>query len=177
MKQRIATLLAVTALAAVPAVTLSPAAALTPDISGYLQTRGIAYDNFDGKDNEDDDARGNDARLRGEPPAVKHWVLNVEKEERFSFWLPTAKDYVYPDFVCELADDRVLVVEYKGEVYRSNDDSHEKNQIGLQWEATSGEKCLFMMAVARDDRGGTSRSRSPTRLNAGGLDFEVMLDI
>lgn len=61
MKQRIATLLAVTALAA---VTATPAAAITPDISGYLQTRGIAYDNFDGDDSLDDSARGSEARLR-----------------------------------------------------------------------------------------------------------------
>ena len=59
-------------------------------------------------------------------PQVKRWVRNVEREERFSFWLPTATDYFYPDFVAELADGRVLVVEYKGEPYKTNDDSREK---------------------------------------------------
>lgn len=93
------------------------------------------------------------AREIDEHLAVKHWVRNVEREERFSFWFPTATDYFYPDFVCELADGRVLVVEYKGEVYRTNDDSREKNQIGHQWEVTSGGTCLFLMAVAMDDRG------------------------
>lgn len=93
------------------------------------------------------------ARAIDEHPDVKYWVRNVEREERFSFWLPTAKDYFYPDFVCELADGRVLAVEYKGEVYRTNDDSREKNQIGHQWEITSGGKCLFLMSVAMDDRG------------------------
>jgi hypothetical protein len=54
------------------------------------------------------------ARAIDTHPAVKHWVRNVERDERFSFWLPTATDYFYPDFVAELNDGRVLVVEYKG---------------------------------------------------------------
>jgi type III restriction enzyme len=83
-------------------------------------------------------------------PKVKHWVRNVEKEERFSFWLPTATDYFYPDFICELNDGRLLAVEYKGEPYRTNDDSREKAQVGERWEITSGSRCLFLMATADD---------------------------
>jgi type III restriction enzyme len=86
-------------------------------------------------------------------PAVKHWVRNVETEPRFSFWLPTATDYFYPDFVCELNDGRVLVVEYKGEIYKTNDDSREKAQIGYQWQQSSGGRCLFLFAVKEDDLG------------------------
>ncbi len=48
------------------------------------------------------------------------------------FWLPTSSDYFYPDFVAELKDGRVLVVEYKGEPYETNDDSKEKMQGGFQ---------------------------------------------
>ena len=86
-------------------------------------------------------------------PAVKHWVRNVEKDDRFSFWLPTATDYFYPDFVCELTDGRVLVVEYKGEPYKSNDDSREKAQIGHQWQQSSDGRCLFLFAVQTDEQG------------------------
>lgn len=86
-------------------------------------------------------------------PAVKHWTRNVEKEERFSFWLPTSTDYFYPDFVCELTDGRLLVVEYKGEPYKTNDDSREKAQIGHQWQESSGGCCLFLLAVAKDQVG------------------------
>lgn len=84
---------------------------------------------------------------------VKYWVRNIAQQERCSFWLPTATDYFYPDFVCELADGRVLAVEYKGEPYKTNDDSREKIQIGEQWEKTSGGRCLFLMAVAQDVKG------------------------
>ena len=87
-------------------------------------------------------------------PKVKHWVRNIERQEKFSFWLPTATDYFYPDFVAELTDGRLLAVEYKGEVYASNDDSREKKQVGDRWEKSSGGQCLFLFAVA-DDNGRT----------------------
>ncbi len=77
---------------------------------------------------------------------VKHWVRNIEQQERFSFWLPTATDYFYPDFVAELHDGRLLVVEYKGEPYATNDDSAEKRAIGQAWASASGGRALFLMA-------------------------------
>ncbi len=86
-------------------------------------------------------------------PEVKLWVRNVEREPRFSFWLPTATDYFYPDFIAELKDGRILAVEYKGEPYKTNDDSREKKNIGAQWEHSSGGKCLFLMAVSDDELG------------------------
>jgi len=86
-------------------------------------------------------------------PKVKQWVRNIERQEKFSFWLPTSTDYFYPDFVAELVDGRVLAVEYKGEPYKTNDDSREKNQVGQQWEHSSNGRCLFLFAVQRDDAG------------------------
>jgi len=86
-------------------------------------------------------------------PKVKQWVRNIERQEKFSFWLPTSTDYFYPDFVAELEDGRILAVEYKGEPYKTNDDSREKQQVGHQWEQTSAGRCLFLFAVARDDQG------------------------
>ncbi len=78
---------------------------------------------------------------------VKHWVRNVERDERFSFWLPTSSDYFYPDFVAELNDGRVLAVEYKGKHLLGSFDTREKDLIGRQWAASSGGRCLFLMAV------------------------------
>ena len=79
-------------------------------------------------------------------PAVKHWVRNIERQPQFSFWLPTATDYFYPDFVAELEDGRLLVVEYKGDAYATNDDSREKRAIGNAWARASGGRGLFLMA-------------------------------
>ncbi|MBU0791290.1 MAG: hypothetical protein KKC55_12525 [Gammaproteobacteria bacterium] len=56
--------------------------------------------------------------------------------------------------MAELTDGRLLAVEYKGEVYASNDDSREKKQVGDRWEKSSGGQCLFLFAVA-DDNGRT----------------------
>lgn len=84
---------------------------------------------------------------------VKHWVRNLAKQPQHSFWLPTSDDKFYPDFVAELADGRTLVVEYKGEPYKTNDDSKEKRLVGELWEKLSQGKGLFLMAVEKDDQG------------------------
>ena len=86
-------------------------------------------------------------------PKVRHWVRNIERQQQCSFWLPTSTDYFYPDFVAELDDDRILVVEYKGEPYKTNDDSKEKIQVGQQWEMSSNGRCLFLFAVEVDNKG------------------------
>ena len=63
------------------------------------------------------------------------------------FWLPLAKAKFYPDFVAELTDGRILVVEHKGKVYATNDDSKEKCNVGDLWEEKSEGKALFLMTV------------------------------
>ena len=78
-------------------------------------------------------------------PEVKHWVRNIEQQERFSFWLPTATDYFYPDFVAQLKDGRLLVVEYKGDGFATNADSNEKRAIGRAWARASSGQTLFVM--------------------------------
>ena len=86
-------------------------------------------------------------------PRVKHWVRNISQQRETSFWFPTAKDYFYPDFVCELDDGSIAVIEYKGEVYVSNDDSKEKEAIGKQWANNSQGKRIFLMARSKADDG------------------------
>ena len=60
---------------------------------------------------------------------------------------------LYPDFVAELNDGRLLVIEYKGQVYKTNDDSKEKIAVGQLWADRSEGKCLFLMAVDTDGEG------------------------
>src|SRR5665647_889644 len=76
--------------------------------------------------------------------AVKHWVRNLEQLPEFAFWLPTATDYFYPDFVAELNDGRLLVVEYKGDGYATNDDSREKRLVGQRWAQTTGQRFVMI---------------------------------
>ncbi len=77
-------------------------------------------------------------------PAVKHWVRNLVRLPEFAFWLPTATDYFYPDFVAELNDGRLLVVEYKGDGYATNDDSSEKRLVGERWAQTTGQRFVMV---------------------------------
>jgi type III restriction enzyme len=92
--------------------------------------------------------------------AVKHWVRNVEQQERLSFWLPTATDYFYPDFVAELNDGRLFVMEYKGEAYATNDDSREKRAVGHAWAKASRGEAVFVMVERK----------------VGGLDIAAQLE-
>ena len=81
---------------------------------------------------------------------VKHWVRNLAQQPEFSFRLPLANGYFYPDFVCELKDGRILVVEYKGahlEEYEK-----EKRNVGELWQEKSQGKALFLWAVKEDDQ-------------------------
>lgn len=83
-------------------------------------------------------------------PEVETWVRNLERQPERSFWLPTATDRFYPDFVCKLKDGRILVVEAKGEDRWSNDDSSEKRRLGALWAERSGGQCLFAMPSGKD---------------------------
>lgn len=85
------------------------------------------------------------ARYIDQLPQVKRWVRNLERRPGASFWLPTATDKFYPDFVANLQDGRILVVESKGEHLWSNDDSKEKRVIGEIWAERSHGSCLFVM--------------------------------
>lgn len=81
-------------------------------------------------------------------PEVEFWVRNLERDQ-FSFWLPTATDKFYPDFVAKLKDGRYLVVEYKG-AHLMNEDTSEKEVIGQLWAARSKGHCLFALATKKN---------------------------
>ena len=76
-------------------------------------------------------------------PEVKFWIRNLSQKKKSSFKLQTSGDWFYPDFVCQLQDGRILVVEYKGAhlVGQAGD----KAAVGAVWASRSGGKCLFVM--------------------------------
>ena len=77
--------------------------------------------------------------------AVQYWIRNVARHSK-SFWLPTATDKFYPDFVALLNDGRLLVVEYKGAHIAEGSDTNEKRTVGALWERKSNGKGLFVVA-------------------------------
>ena len=76
---------------------------------------------------------------------VKCWIRNVVRHPK-SFFLPTATDKFYPDFVAQLTDGRLFVVEYKGAHIAEGADTAEKRTIGALWERVSDGKGLFVIA-------------------------------
>ncbi|MBI4556595.1 MAG: DEAD/DEAH box helicase family protein [Candidatus Hydrogenedentes bacterium] len=81
---------------------------------------------------------------------VETWVRNLERRPHQSFWLQTATDRFYPDFVCKLKDGRFLVVEYKGAYLAETPDSREKRALGELWEERSNGTCLFVMQTGKN---------------------------
>jgi type III restriction enzyme len=82
---------------------------------------------------------------------VKRWVRNLDSDPVAGFWLPTSSGRFYPDFVCELTDGRLFVVEYKGEHLRTMPKEIEKNQVGQVWAAASGGRCVFAFVFKLDN--------------------------
>lgn len=83
--------------------------------------------------------------------AVTFWVRNLVHPKQF--WMPTAHQHTYPDFVARLNDGRLLVVEYKSGDRFSNADSKQKRAVGELWAACSGGKGVYLMAQKQDDHG------------------------
>jgi len=77
-------------------------------------------------------------------PGLRFWVRNLARRST-SFRLQTSTDWFYPDFVCQLEDGRVLVIEYKGKHLAEAPDASEKQSIGNLWAARSNGRCLFAM--------------------------------
>ncbi len=76
-------------------------------------------------------------------PKVKHWVRNLERDVQGAFWLPVSHGRFFPDFICELVDGRILVVEYKGAHLRNQPSEIEKDEVGRLWARQSDGKCVF----------------------------------
>ncbi len=87
------------------------------------------------------------AQFLDDLPQVKFWVRNLPRKST-SFRLQTAKDWFYPDFVCQLTDGRTLVVEYKGK--HLYDGAEDKRSVGSVWASRSGGRCLFVMPTEGD---------------------------
>jgi type III restriction enzyme len=90
------------------------------------------------------------ARLIDHHPQVKHWVRNLDQAP-FGFWLPTAKGRTFPDFIVELLDGRLAVIEYKGAHLRNDPYEIEKRKVGELWAAASGGKCVFRFLYIEDN--------------------------
>jgi type III restriction enzyme len=92
------------------------------------------------------------ARAIDRSGGIRHWVRNPDNE--FGFWLPTSRGRFFPDFVAELINGTMAVIEYKGGHLRADPYEIEKRQVGELWAARSGGRCRFRF-VYLDDHGKT----------------------
>lgn len=74
---------------------------------------------------------------------IEFWVRNLVRKEGCSFFLQKADGRFYPDFLCQLKDGKVLVVEYKGA--NGWTDAADDRLIGGLWAEMSGGRCRFVM--------------------------------
>ncbi|MPQ84001.1 type III restriction endonuclease subunit R [Pseudomonas sp. MAFF 730085] len=94
---------------------------------------------------------------------VHIWVRNLVHATQF--WMPTATQRTYPDFVARLKDGRLFVIEYKGGDRVSNDDSKEKRLIGELWAKKSEGKGIYLMAQKKDEQGRGLREQLLNAIN------------
>ena len=90
------------------------------------------------------------AKAIEENSMVKRWVRNVPPNED-AFSIPRARGNFHPDFVAELVDERIFVIEYKGGHLLA--DAQQDKNIGERWEEKSNGRALFLMAVESDNFG------------------------
>lgn len=75
---------------------------------------------------------------------IKFWIRNLVKTQN-SFCLTKIDGHFYPDFVCVLPDEKILVVEYKGADRWDNEKVRSDRAIGDLWAELSDGKCKFVM--------------------------------
>lgn len=78
---------------------------------------------------------------------IKHWVRNLVNKPGCAFFLQKATGRFWPDFVCELPDGKILVVEYKGA--QGWTDAEDDRCIGGLWAELSGGRSRFLMVRDR----------------------------
>ncbi|QIR79978.1 hypothetical protein FA592_13840 (plasmid) [Sulfurospirillum diekertiae] len=73
---------------------------------------------------------------------VLTWIRNIARDPINSFWLQTATDKFYPDFILKLKNGKTIVAEYKGKD-RIAEYENTKKPIGEKW-ASLHKDCEFL---------------------------------
>lgn len=91
------------------------------------------------------------ARIIDRHEHVRYWIRNIQRQSNsYSLPLSNGRNF-YPDFVLQLNDDSILIVEYKGKFIASDKDATMKKNIGEHLEKMSNGKCFFLMPTIADD--------------------------
>ena len=83
-------------------------------------------------------------------PVVGRWVRNLDRESAHGFSLPLSPGHFFPDFLAELTDGRVAVIEYKGAHLADSRGEIYKKSVGDLWARQSNGKAVFGWVVDRN---------------------------
>lgn len=81
---------------------------------------------------------------------VKRWLRNTDTQTQGGFFLPKSPGRFYPDFIVELNDSTIVLVEYKNRKLASDDEEKHKKAVGEFWESRSNGRCRFAYIVEED---------------------------
>jgi type III restriction enzyme len=81
---------------------------------------------------------------------VKRWVRNPDRETQGGFWLPKSPGKFFPDFIVELMDGTIVLIEYKMGKMSFEPEERHKRAIGELWAARSLGKCRFGYVIDKD---------------------------
>ncbi|WP_394752117.1 DEAD/DEAH box helicase [Crenothrix sp.] len=82
-----------------------------------------------------------------EKEKIQFWARNLARKQTSSFFFQQANGRFYPDFICKLADDSILIVEYKGKDRWK--EAEPDRLIGNLWAELSNGKCQFIMITEK----------------------------
>jgi type III restriction enzyme len=90
------------------------------------------------------------AKKLDDHPNVKRWLRNLVHESAGGFSLPLSPGRFFPDFIVELKDGRIAIVEYKGGYLAEQKTELHKEEVGRLWAERSGGKGIFVWIVDMD---------------------------
>ncbi len=83
-------------------------------------------------------------------PNVVRWVRNLEYESAGGFSLPLSPGRFFPDFIAELRDGRISIIEYKGGHLAQRPKEVHKEAVGRLWQDRSDGKAVFAWVVDKN---------------------------
>ena len=89
------------------------------------------------------------AQLIDRHPSVAQWVRNLDTAP-CGFALPTSRGRFFADFVAQLVDGRVAVLEFKGAHLLNDPYEIEKSQVGELWAQASDGRAVFGWLTIKD---------------------------
>ncbi|MDD5272685.1 MAG: DEAD/DEAH box helicase family protein [Methylovulum sp.] len=127
----------------------SPSSYYDPHTSeyGYYELKGHYYPQVGDFDSKEEFECACHLDQLAEKGKINYWVRNLARKPTGSFFFQQANGRYYPDFICVLPDESILVVEYKGKDRWK--EAEPDRQIGGLWAELSDGKCQFIMLTER----------------------------